>query len=553
MNKISKVKMWNTRAAAALTCLCLLLSLAAPAGATVREDRVEAAIESTGEFLQIYITRPVQLGGNNGDWAIFGLARSGLTLEKGCLNNYYSQIENQVKQQNGILSDKKNTEYSRVIVALTAMGKDPQNVAGYSLLTPLGNYEETISQGVTGAIYALLALDCGGYEMPITASSGTQATRQLYIDFVLTYQGADGGFSFVQGGEGEADITAMAIQVLANYQSQAKVKTAIDKALVFLSETQGADGGYVSWGAANPESVAQVIVALCELGIDVDDPRFVKNGNTLLDALLMFQRPSGGFNHSLDPNEWESDITTEQAFYALVAIQRAQQGKTSLYDMSDVPQAPAAQKPLDGEGLAGKHPDVTAKPITETGKTFPDIQNHTNQKAIEALAQRGIIQGITTDIFAPDDTMTRAQYAAIVVRALGLIPRVNDQFTDVSAEQWYAPYIGTAYSYGIVNGVTETTFAPQGTITKQEAATMLARAAALCGMNTHLPNAEVDSILSPFDDGNQVDSWARQSMAFCLKNDILDDSTMDLQPKTAICRCDIAQGLYELLRKANLL
>ena len=71
-----------------------------------------------------------------------------------------------MKEHEGNLHDKKYTEYSRVIVALTAIGKNPADVAGYNLLTPLGDYEKTIWQGMNGPIWALIALDSGNYDMP---------------------------------------------------------------------------------------------------------------------------------------------------------------------------------------------------------------------------------------------------------------------------------------------------------------------------------------------------------------------------------------------------
>ena len=85
--------------------------------------------------------------------------------------------------------------------------------------------------------------------------------------------------------------------------------------------------------------------------------------------------------------------------------------------------------------------------------------------------------------------MTRAEFAAIVVRALGLTPEGKNSFSDVAAEAWYAPYVGTAYSCGIITGVGDGRFNPSGTITRQEAAVMVSRAAKLCGLETEMDNA----------------------------------------------------------------
>ena len=182
-----------------------------------------------------------------------------------------------------------------------------------------------------------------------------------------------------------------------------------------------------------------------------------------------------------------------------------------------------------------------------------NITNHANKTAIEELAARGIITGYNATSFGPNDTMTRAQFATIVVRGLGLPLMNTNTFTDVKAGSWYAPYVGTAYSYGIVNGRTANTFDPEGTITRQEAAAMVARAAKLCGMDTELETYEILNVLAQFGDYMSIGEWARESMAFCYGEDILDQSDLNVEPNRAILRCEIAQMLYNMLVKAKLM
>lgn len=114
----------------------------------------------------------------------------------------------------------------------------------------------------------LIALDSHDYEIPKAVAGKTQTTREALIDAILAAQLSDGGWN-VNGNGSDADMTAMAIQALAPYyNSNAKVKSAVDDALKRLSKMQEGNGGYTSWGTANAESVAQVIVALTSLGID---------------------------------------------------------------------------------------------------------------------------------------------------------------------------------------------------------------------------------------------------------------------------------------------
>lgn len=536
-----------------LLTLILVMGLCVPAMA-ISESDLTSAVTKSASYMLDAVKQP-QVGSIGGEWAVIGLARSGYDVPQKYWDNYYATVEEYVENCNGVLHNKKYTEYSRVVVALTAIGADPTNVAGYDLLKPLGDFDKTIWQGINGPIWALIALDSGSYEMPVNAEAKTQATRQMYIDEILSRQLNDGGWNLSdKGGNGQSDpdVTGMALQALAKYQAQSAVKAATDKALTCLSKMQDSDGGYASWETSNSESVVQVIVALCELGIDLNDIRFIKNGSTLLDNLFSYRNADGSFSHTAN-GSGNDQMSSEQGFYGIVAVMRAMQGKNSLYRMSDCSIRVSGNAGLDTIGLPGKHADVQKVPVTVPGTTFADITNHANKTAIEELAARGIITGYNATSFGPNDTMTRAQFATIVVRGLGLPLMTTNNFSDVKAGSWYASYVGTAYSYGIVNGRTATTFDPEGTITRQEAAAMVARAAKLCGMDTELETYEILNVLAQFGDYMSIGEWARESMAFCYGEDILDQSDWNVEPNRAILRCEIAQMLYNMLVKATLM
>lgn len=276
-------------------------------------------------------------GTSGGEWVALGLARSGSISDT--LAEQYAQAAYQYVKKKGssTMSDSKSTENSRMILALTSIGKDPTDVAGYDLLEPLADLDYVKSQGINGPIFALIALDSHNYDIPKAATGKTQTTREALIDAILAAQLSDGGWN-VNGNGADADMTAMAIQALAPYySSNAKVKSAIDDALNRLSQMQEVNGGYTSWGTANAESVAQVIVALTSLGIDpASDGRFIKNGYSTLDALATFYNDKGGFKHSQSDTTSSNGLATEQAYYALASWYRLKADKTSLYDMSDV-------------------------------------------------------------------------------------------------------------------------------------------------------------------------------------------------------------------------
>ncbi|MBQ2910943.1 MAG: hypothetical protein IJE55_01510, partial [Clostridia bacterium] len=202
---------------------------------------------STAKFIAETVTVP-SVGSIGGEWAVIGLARSGYDMPQEYWDSYYTRVLEYIEKCGGVLHTKKYTEYSRVILALTAIGADPKNAAGYNLLTPLSDFDNTVWQGVNGPVWALIALDSGNYPSDM---------RQQYVDKIVESQLNDGGWNLT--GKGDSDITGMALTALANYKTQPKVKNAIDKALSFLSETQLDNGGFMTYGEETLESSAQVL------------------------------------------------------------------------------------------------------------------------------------------------------------------------------------------------------------------------------------------------------------------------------------------------------
>ena len=299
---------------------------------------------SVGESLQAQVNKSAPIVGSiGGEWLALGLARSGRSVPAGYYDNVVQYVKANVNA-NERLHNSKSTDNSRVILALTAIGKDPTNVGGHNLLKGLDSMSYINKQGINGPVFALIALDSHNYP------TFGEVTRDVLIDRILSEQvKADGGWA-LGGADEEAsdvDITAMTIQALAPYyKTNAKVKTAVDKGLTWLSEHQQEDGGFASWGAVNSESCAQVIVALAALGIDpLTDSRFIKNGITALDALCGYYTQDDtlgkGFAHVKQSSGGYvggayNQMATEQAYYALNAYYRFANSQNRLYDMTDV-------------------------------------------------------------------------------------------------------------------------------------------------------------------------------------------------------------------------
>ena len=203
-------------------------------------------------------------------------------------------------------------------------------------------------------------------------------------------------------------------------------------------------------------------------------------------------------------------------------------------------------------GLSGKSNDISQRKIINQGKTFDDIAEHKNKSEIEALAERGIINGKTEAVYEPDSTMTRAEFATIVTCALGLPEKNITKFNDITEEEWFCSYINSAYFYGIVSGVSQESFNPYGTITREEAAAMVTRAAKLAGVDTELNILTAKNILAEFTDYNDVSVWAFSALGFCYSKNILDRSPIEIKPKENVKRGEVAYMIYNMLKGAKL-
>lgn len=337
-----------------LFALCMLFCII-PANALAADAKtlVDETVNVTAQKLIKEVPAPT-VASVGGEWTVMALARSGYAVPQSYYDAYYNNLLKVLQEKQGNLSVNKYTEYTRVILALTAMGKDVTNVGGYNLLEKLADFNQLKKQGVNGPVFALLALDSHAYEIPTVAGVSVQTTRQMLVDYILSKEitaadGTVGGFSLA-GERPDADITAMAVQALSKYRQQPKVEAALARALTVLSKQQKQSGGYATVGVETPESTAQVLLACTAMNIDVaKSANFTKNNHTILDGLMTYAIADGGFRHSATT---DMDVmSTEQAFCSLVAYQRYALGKNAFYDMTDVPITANAAPKTPGSSL----------------------------------------------------------------------------------------------------------------------------------------------------------------------------------------------------------
>ncbi|MBR6101529.1 MAG: hypothetical protein IKP95_03800 [Ruminococcus sp.] len=245
------------------------------------------------------------------EWKMIGLARAGKLSEKSKAAFAKALAEYAKTAKDGKLNDRRSTENSKESVAAAALGYDPTKYAGTDMLTAVKDEDFTSIQGITGDIWANIALTGVGAEGVHTAD-------------LLDAQLESGAFSF-DGQTEDVDITAMCITALAGDESTAD---AVAKAVEWLSSKQGEDGSY-----GNCESTAQVMIALSSAGINgAEDERFIKNGVSLMDGIAAYYLGSGEFAH-LKGGTADS-MSTEQAFLALTSYYRLTNNMSAIYDFT---------------------------------------------------------------------------------------------------------------------------------------------------------------------------------------------------------------------------
>lgn len=301
-------------------------------------DKVYA---DTKKYIQNKVPMPV-VASDRGEWAVLGLARAGVALSDEYIQAYYGKVVAYVKANigsDGVLVDPEShnptvTDNERIILALTAIGKDPANVGGKNLLTALQNKDimqvtNTSDTDINGLVFGLLALNSGNY---------TQDSYWL-VQAILTQQNEDGSWSSSADTKpvGDVDMTAMALQALAPYYNEGDdttVNAAVDKALQWLSAK------YKGKGYTSAESCAQVVVALSALQLNANsDSSFVKTVDgaptSVLGDLLRYYLGEGqGFKHAAS-GKTADQKATEQALYAMAAYERYCRRTKALYDMTD--------------------------------------------------------------------------------------------------------------------------------------------------------------------------------------------------------------------------
>ncbi len=339
-------------------------------------------------------------GETAGDWFIIAMGRYGCEED---FDKYLAVIRQKVIERyevKGKLHPTKATEWHRIGLAVLAAGGNPEKMGTeenpINLISD-GTYNrgKTASlgrQGINGWIWGLIMLDSMRYPVP----EGAYYSREDIITQIMCRQLSDGGFALT-GENADTDITAMVLTALAPYYDSATeytyknaktgesvtktVRQVSDEALAVLSEIQTDDGDYCSWGTQNAESTAQVLVALCSLGIDPEsDGRFIKNGNTLIDGIRKYRMPDGGFAHSYEKDNKNPEaepgksnsMASVQVMCGLTAYHRYVNNMRPLYDFRDEKNFAENKMTAEAEINSGEGNEYKEKEILPENEQKPE-------------------------------------------------------------------------------------------------------------------------------------------------------------------------------------
>lgn len=190
---------------------------------------------------------------------------------------------------------------------------------------------------------------------------------------------------------------------------------------------------------------------------------------------------------------------------------------------------------------------ITLDKLSDFTKIFSDLVGHWAQSDVMSMVDKNIVDGMDDDHFAPDVTVTRAQFATLIARALDLKNNaVQTPFSDVAAHSWYEETVKKVYAAGLINGVSDREFAPEKNITREEMAAMLMRA------KSHVTGMRIEDMTSssslPFSDEDIISDWAKKVVQLAVDSGLMNGRTTDeFAPQGQATRAEAVVVLKRLL------
>jgi len=295
-------------------------------------EEAEAALDEAAEWLNLHP--------DTGTLYLAALGSAGKTADMKTIAAVFASIHG------GETGDTAEA-LAKLVLSLSYCGYDRNDEDMASLMSRLTSCP--LEEGLYARVYPLIAYDSRSYTIPNAAENN----RQALISGILSFQQPDGGFAESERGVSGVEATALAITALSRYQDQSGVAAAVEKGVSYLSSVQLESGGFRSRGQAGSQGVSMTITALCALNVNLS--RFSKGERSLVDVLLQYREPDGGFARTAGG---VSDMeATEFALLALAAVKR--NGDPYLVPVSLTASVPAASPQANPQ----EEPVHTPRPI----------------------------------------------------------------------------------------------------------------------------------------------------------------------------------------------
>lgn len=244
---------------------------------------------------------------------------------------------------------------------------------------------------------------------------------------------------------------------------------------------------------------------------------------------------------SVELNEFKDPITV-----SFKVAQRVDRRLTGIYFISENGELEYVGGKWNNDMITAEISHFSAYAVLQYDKTFSDVPStHWAKDDIKELAAKQLISGVTSTAFEPDRNVTRAEFAALLIRALGIHGNANSSFTDVTENAWYANAVGLAEREGIVAGVGEREFAPAASITRQEMAVMVVRAYEYETKTKASAKGELR-----YSDRDEVSEWAKTAIIAAREMGLMiGRSASQFQPLGNGTRAETAKLLINLLEE----
>jgi hypothetical protein len=308
--------------------------------------------------------------------------------------------------------------------------------------------------------------------------------------------------------------------------------------LTGIAETLGTDVGHVKINIS--------IEKVTGPAADLIKARAQEAGLSLLSDVVDFTITAEGNGQTTSVNDFGNTYVPRTI--TLVQTVDANQLTAVMYnpETGEMTFVPAIITTINGKTeVTFKRQGNSMYAVVHSSKTFDDVNVHWAKVDVELLASKLVIKGVSDTQFAPNANITRAEFAALLVRALGLKEEVSAKFIDVPSNSWFAGAVGSAAKAGLIEGFDDTSFKPNERISREQMAVMITRAMKFAGKSSAIELEQLDK----FVDSKELSVWSKEAVAVAIGTGIVNGVTeTTFVPSASATRAEAAVMLKRFLQ-----